>query len=30
MIRFQENGDPIGKGFVMTRVRLGALSLVPR
>lgn len=27
-IRFRENGDPIGKGFVMTRVRRGALTLV--
>lgn len=24
-IRFRENGDPIGKGFVMTRIRRGAL-----
>jgi branched-chain amino acid transport system substrate-binding protein len=24
-IRFRENGDPVGKGFVMTRVRRGAL-----
>ena len=29
-IRFQESGDPVGKGFVMTRVRNGALPLVPR
>ena len=29
-IRFRENGDPVGKGFVMTRVRNGSLALVPR
>lgn len=26
-IRFRENGDPIGKGFVMTRVRRGELQV---
>lgn len=30
LIRFRETGDPIGKGFVMTRVRAGVLSMVPR
>ena len=30
LIRFQENGDPIGKGFVMTRVRAGSLTMVRR
>jgi len=27
-IRFRENGDPVGKGFVMTRIRRGALTVV--
>jgi branched-chain amino acid transport system substrate-binding protein len=27
-IRFQPNGDPVGNGFVMTRVRNGAMVLV--
>ncbi len=27
-IRFRDNGDPVGKGFVMTRIRRGALTVV--
>ena len=27
-IRFRENGDPVGKGFVMTQIRRGALTVV--
>ena len=28
-IRFRPNGDPEGKGFVMTQVRNGAMTLAP-
>ena len=27
-IRFRENGDPVGKGFVMTQIKRGALTVV--